>query len=162
MTRTRIYLTLLAVLCVLLAVLLCASAVTIYREGAARRAEYPLESIYTREIVAEKFAPLAPLCFTAVGLMLAGLVLGIRDNNAEKPAGMPEIHRDLIAARVSQPSDAMRQARSEQKRWRLAGRAAFSLSGTGSCYKAISAMICFCSGSRLPGSPFFTLLSAVC
>ena len=127
MTRIRIYLTLLAALCVLLAVLLCASAVTIYREGAARRVEYPLESIYTREIVAEKFAPLAPLCFTAVGLMLAGLVLGVRDNSADKPAGMPEIHRDLIVARVSQPSDAMRQARSEQKRWQLAGRAAFSL-----------------------------------
>ena len=77
MTRTRIYLILQAVLCVLLVVLLAVSAVTIFREGAARKAERPLEAIYTREIAAEKFAPIAPLFFTAVGLMVAGLLLGI-------------------------------------------------------------------------------------
>ena len=48
MTRSKIYLILQAILCVLLVVLLSVSAVTIYREGAARKAERPLVSIYTR------------------------------------------------------------------------------------------------------------------
>ena len=112
MTRTRIYLIMQAVLCVLLVVLLSLSAVTIYRDGAARKAEQPLESIYTREIVAEKFAPIAPLFFAAIGLMIAGLVLGIRDENADRPAGSPELRRDLVVARVSQPSEEMRRAQS--------------------------------------------------
>ena len=127
MTRTRIYLIMQAILCVLLVVLLSLSAVTIYREGAARKAEQPLEPIYSRGIVAEKFDPIAPLFFAAIGLMLAGLVLGIRDENADKPVASPELRRDLVAARVSQPSEDMRRARSRQKRWLLAGWAAFAL-----------------------------------
>ena len=59
MTRVRIYLILQTVLCVLLVILLSVTAVTIYREGVAWKAERPLESIYTREIAAEKFAPIA-------------------------------------------------------------------------------------------------------
>ena len=85
MTRTRIYLILQAILCVLLVALLSVSAVTIYRAGAVRKAEHPLESIYTREIAAEKFAPIAPLFFAAVGLMIAGLVLGVRDESTSAP-----------------------------------------------------------------------------
>ena len=127
MTRNRIYLALQAALCVLLVVLLSVSAVTIYREGAARKAERPLESIYTREIAAEKFAPIAPLFFAAIGLMIAGLVLGVRDESAEKPVQDPELSRDLIVARVAQPSDDMRRARSSQKRLRLVGWGAFAL-----------------------------------
>ena len=127
MTRTRIYLILQAILCVLLVALLSVSAVTIYREGAARKAEHPLESIYTREIAAEKFAPIAPLFFAAIGLTIAGLVLGIRDENADKPVTSPELRRDLVAERVSQPSEDMRRARRKQKRWLLTGWAAFAL-----------------------------------
>lgn len=127
MTRSRIYLIMQAALCVLLVVLLSVSAVTIYREGAARKAEHPLESIYTREIAAEKFAPIAPLFFAAIGLMIAGLVLGVRDESAEKAVQDPELTRDLVVARVSQPSDDMRMARRGQKRSLLIGWAAFAL-----------------------------------
>ena len=128
MTRVRIYLILQTALCVLLVVLLSVTAVTIYHEGVARKAERPLESIYTREIAAEKFAPIAPLFFAALGLMVAGLVLGIKDENAAKHVGDPELKRDLVVARVAQPSDAMRRERGNQKRWRLIGWAAFALS----------------------------------
>ena len=127
MTRNKIYLIIQAALCVLLVALLCVSAVTVYREGAARKAERPLESIYTREIAAEKFAPIAPLFFTALGLMVAGLVLGVRDESADKPVEDPKVRRDLVVGRVSQPSEDMRRARSQQKRWLLTGWAAFAL-----------------------------------
>ena len=108
MTRTRIYLILQAALCVLLVALLSVSAVSIYREGAARKAEQPLAPIYTREIAAERFAPIAPLFFAALGLMVAGLVLGVRDEKADKPVDDPGLRRDLVVERVSQPSDDMR------------------------------------------------------
>ena len=127
MTRTRIYLILQAVLCVLLVFLLAGSAVTIYREGTARKVEHPLEPIYTREIVAEKAAPIAPLFFIAVGLLAAGLVLDIKDENANRPAEDCEFRRDMITARVVNPSDAMRRARSGQKRWLLIGWGVFIL-----------------------------------
>ncbi len=127
MTRTRFYLKLQAALCVLLVVWLSASAAAIWREGAARKQERPLEPVYTREIAAEKFAPLAPLFFAAVGMTIAGLALGVRDENADKAAPDPELRRDLIAARVAEPSNAMLRARNEQKRWLLTGRGAFAL-----------------------------------
>ena len=127
MTRTRIYLILQAVLCVLLVFLLSVSAVTIYREGLARKAEHPLEPIYTREIVAEKVVSIEPLFFASIGLLAAGLVLGIKDENADKAVEDSEFRRNIITARVVKPSEAMRRARSEQKRWLLIGWGVFTL-----------------------------------
>ncbi len=127
MTRARIYLILQAVFCILLVFLLSVSAVTIYREGAARKAEQPLEPIYTREIAAQKAAPIAPLFFVSIGLLAGGLVLGIRDENADKAAVDSELRRNLIAARVVNPSDAMRRARGRQRRWLLTGWGLFTL-----------------------------------
>ena len=72
MAEKKTYLIVQSVLCVLLCVLLAASAVSIYREGAARRAEDPMASIYTREKTAEKFKPIAPLFFGAIGMTVAG------------------------------------------------------------------------------------------
>ena len=127
MTRNRVYLILQAALCILLVVLLSVSAVSIYREGAARKAEHPLESIYTREIAAERFAPIAPLFFASIGLMIAGLVLGAKDEDTDKPVKDSEISRDLIVARVAQPSEAMRKARSRQKLLLCAGWGVFAV-----------------------------------
>ena len=124
MTRTKVYLIIQAALCVLLVAMLSVSAVSIYREGAARKAEHPLEPIYTREIAAERFAPIAPVCFIAIGLMVAGLVLGAKDEGAEKPVRDAERARDLIVARVVEPSDAMRAARRKQDRLLWIGRGA--------------------------------------
>ena len=85
MKRSRIYLVLQAVVCIALAALLAASAIGIWLDGSARKAENPMESVYTPEDVAQRFAPIAPLLFAGIGLMIAGLVLGVKDENAEKP-----------------------------------------------------------------------------
>jgi hypothetical protein len=95
MTRTKVYLIIQAALCVLLVAMLSVSAVSIYREGAARKAEHPLEPIYTREIAAERFAPIAPVCFIAIGLMVAGLVLGAKDDRVLGAEASEEIFRLL-------------------------------------------------------------------
>ncbi len=127
MTRTKAYLILQAAVCIVLVVLLSVSALTIYQEGMARKAEHPLESIYTREIAAEKFAPIAPLFFASLGLMIAGLVMGARDEEADRPVRDAELTRDLMVARVAQPSQAMRQEQALQKRLLLAGWGAFAV-----------------------------------
>ena len=127
MTGKRIYLILQAALCALLVALLCASAADIFREGSARRAEDPVAHIYTPEIVAERFAPIAPLCFIFVGLTVAGLLLGAKDENADRPVRDAASARDLVVARVARPSEAMRRERTAQRRLTIIGRGAFAL-----------------------------------
>lgn len=126
MTKSKVYLIIQAAVCIVLALLLALAAVNIYREGSARKAERPMESIYTPEAVAEKFAPIAPLFFAGVGLLIAGLVLGVKDENADKPVKDAEISRDLVAARVAQPSEAMQKEQTAQKRLLWIGWGAFA------------------------------------
>ena len=85
MTRAKVYLVIQALLCILLVTLLSVAAVQIYREGSARKAQNPGEIIYAPEEVSAKFAPIAPLFFAALGFAGAGLVLGVKDEDAEKP-----------------------------------------------------------------------------
>ena len=127
MTRSKLYLALQAVVCVALVVLLSLSAVSIYREGSARKAEHPMESVYTPGEVAGKFAPIAPLLFAGVGLLIAGLVLGVKDENADKPVKDAELNRDLVTVRVARPSGAMLAERRAQRRLAWIGWAVFAL-----------------------------------
>ena len=124
--KSKLYLALQAAVCIALTALLCAGAASIYREGSARKAEHPMESVYTPEIVSEKFAPIAPLFFAGVGLLIVGLALGVKDNRADSPARDAELARDLLAARVARPSRAMLAERRAQKALRFAGWGAFA------------------------------------
>lgn len=127
MTRSKLYLALQTVVCVALVLLLSLSAISIYREGSARKAEHPMESIYTPEEVAGRFAPIAPLLFAGLGLLVAGLVLNAKDENTEKPVTDAESNRDLLISRVAQPSEAMLAEQHTQKRLAWAGWAVFAL-----------------------------------
>lgn len=127
MTKSKLYLALQAVVCVALVALLSVSAIGICREGSARKADHPMESVYTPEIVAAKFAPIAPLFFMGVGLLIAGLVLGAKDESAGKPAKDAELDRDLLAARVAQPSAGMAAERRLQAKLLWCGWSLFAL-----------------------------------
>ena len=127
MSRGKIFLILQTIVCISLAALLALSAVSLFREGAARKAENPLESIYSPAAAAAGFAPIAPLFFISLGLLAAGLLLGVRDERAGKPVPDAEISRDLAAARITAPSDAMRRERRIQRRLASAGRVLFAL-----------------------------------
>lgn len=127
MTRSKLYLALQGAACIALVILLSLSAISVYREGSARKAEHPMESVYTPGEVAGRFAPIAPLLFAGLGLLVAGLVLGVKDENAEKPVKDAEINRDLLIARVAQPSEAMLAERRAQKRLAWIGRTVFAL-----------------------------------
>ncbi len=86
MKNVRLFLIIQSILCVLLALVMIAAVIGIYREGAVLRADDPLAAIFTREIAAEAFGAIAPLLFAAVGMAAVGLILGIRDENSLKPA----------------------------------------------------------------------------
>ena len=127
MTEKKLYLILQSVLCVLLVILLSVSAVSIYREGRARKAENPMEWVYTREAVGEKFRPIAPLFFGAIGLTAAGWILTVKDENAGKPVKDAELTRDLTVSRVAAPSEQMKEEQRKQKRAFLTGWLCFLL-----------------------------------
>lgn len=91
MTGKRIYLILQAALWTLLAALLIAGAVGLYREGMALRAAGDVAApLFTRERVAGRLAKLAPLAGLALGLTLVGLALGVRDAR-RRPAACGKI-----------------------------------------------------------------------
>jgi len=127
MTDRKIYLWVQALLCILLAVLLAAGVIGIYQAGIARRADHPLDPVFTPQIVSEALSRVAPLFFAALGTAFAGLLLGVRDENAEKPVRDPALERDLIVSRVASPGGEMAREHSRQRRIRLAGWGSFGL-----------------------------------
>ena len=127
MTRNRVFLILQAIVCILLVLMLCASAVSAYREGLARRADDPRQQIFTAEIAAERLGRVAPLFFIGVGLLIAGLVLDVKNEGAKGGAKDSELTRDLVVRRVANPSEAMKRARAAQKRLLYIGWGVFAL-----------------------------------
>ena len=127
MTEKKLYLALQSVLCILLVILMAAAAASIYREGRARKAENPMEWIYTREAVGDKFKSIAPLFFGAIGFTAAGWILAVRDENADKPVKDAGLARDLTVSRVAVPDGQMKEEQRKQKRIFRAGWFCFLL-----------------------------------
>ena len=121
MNKTRVWLAVQAALCALLCAMLAWAAIGIYREGIALRAEDPFAEIYTRQKVAQRLVPIAPLCLASVALTVAGLALGLRDARADAPVRDAGIARDLIRARVRTPSATMLKERAAQARLKWGG-----------------------------------------
>ena len=97
--KNRGYLILQTLACILLALFLSFSAVSVFRDGAARRAENPTEAIYTREIAENRLAAAAPLFFFSAGLFTAGLLLHIKGESFRKPAEKTDAGRDSAQSR---------------------------------------------------------------
>ena len=100
MTRKKLFMTVQAVLCAVIAALLAAGALSLYLDGAAKQAEGDLfYYMFTRERAGAKLLPVLPLLFCAVGLTIAGVILGIRDENADKPVKDEKLLRNLGSVR---------------------------------------------------------------
>ena len=78
MKNARLFLIIQSILYILLAGLLIAAVIGIYQDGAALRAEDPLAAIFSREIAAKALRKIAPAFFGAVGITVAGLILGVK------------------------------------------------------------------------------------
>ena len=96
MNRKKVFLIVQSLLCALVAGLLAAGALSLYLDGAAKQAEGDLfYYMFTRERATAKLLPVLPLFFCAFGLTVAGVILGIRDDNAEKPVREEKMLRSL-------------------------------------------------------------------
>ena len=93
--RSKIFLVSQAVLCALVAVLLITGALSLFFDGTARQAEGDLfYYIYTRERVWDVLLPILPFFFLALGVTAAGLILGVKDEKAQKPVRDPRLLPD--------------------------------------------------------------------
>ncbi len=111
MAKNKIFLWIQTALCVLIAVLLASSAVRIFIDSSAYQAAgHPSEWIYTREKAAAALMPILPLFLLSFAMTVYGLVKGIKDEEADKPVQDVERTRDLVCARVAQPSEEMAKA----------------------------------------------------
>ncbi len=69
---------LLAVCCIALAAILAAGAIVLYVDGAARRAENPLESIYTAEKAGQVMKAALPLFLVLLCALVVSIALGVK------------------------------------------------------------------------------------
>lgn len=128
MTKNKIFLWVQSALCVLIAILLAVAAVRIFIDGSAYQAAgHPSEWIYTREKVSAALLPIFPLFLLSFAMTVYGLVKGIEDEEADKPVQDVERARDLVCARIAQPSEAMAKERALQKKLLLGGWIGFAV-----------------------------------
>ncbi len=90
MGKTRIFMIIQSLLCILSVILLMSAAIGIYSEGMSRKAEDPTEHIYTREAAVKAAAPGALALLFGLCLSVAGWAMGIHDENEDKPVMIPE------------------------------------------------------------------------
>ncbi len=89
MRGKKLYWVIESLLCALVAGLLAAAAVRMYIHGTAVQASGDLfYYIYTREKVGAALLTLLPLITAFLAFTVAGWILGIRDEKAEKPAAL--------------------------------------------------------------------------
>ena len=124
MKRRKVYLVMMALMLALLTVLLSAAALRTWQEGSARKAEKPMESVYTPENAEEQLRRISPLLLAVIGMAAAGMLLGIRDEKSGDPVPAPEAERDLIVSRLEEPGPEVRKERKRQRmlrriRWLL-------------------------------------------
>lgn len=127
MTRNKVMLLLQSALCILLVVMLVSAAIGICRTGIAEKQKNPLARVYTREKVVDALKPIAPVFLLSVGVTVACAMLGVRDEQQDKPVRDVALTRNLMVERVAEPNETMRRERALQKKLLYGGWAAFTL-----------------------------------
>ena len=127
MTKNKILLIAQTLLCVTLVIMLAVSAVGIYRSGMAEKNDNPLAWVYTREKVGAALKPVLPVFLASLAVTAVCAVMQVRDEDADKPVQDIELNRDLMRARVAQPSEEMKKEQAIQKKLLYGGWGVFAL-----------------------------------
>ena len=90
MGKTRVFMIIQSLLCVLSVIMLMSAAIGVYSEGKQRKAEDPTAYIYTREAAVKAAAPGAVVMLLGLCLSIAGWAMDIHDEAADKPVMIPE------------------------------------------------------------------------
>ena len=128
MSKNRMFLIIQALLCVLIAAVLSVLTVRTFIEGSAwQAAGHPTDWIYTREKAGRILLTVLPFVCASAVMTMIGAVKGIKDEEAEKPVQDAELTRNLICARVAEPSEEMAKERALQKKLQIAGWVGFAV-----------------------------------
>lgn len=96
MTRKKVFLIVQAALCALVAGLLASAALRLYLGGVALSAEEALsDPLFTREKAGSSLLPVLPVFLVSLAMTIAGIALGVRDENADRPVREAWLLRDL-------------------------------------------------------------------
>ena len=110
MTKKKMLLMIQSLLCILVAGLLAAAAISLYTDGGGELAEGEVLHRYTRERAGAKLLPILPVFIIALLVTAAGRIMGIRDENAEKP-----IQRDQILSGSDSVRESAVRSRADRK-----------------------------------------------
>ena len=127
MKKKKLLLILQSGFCILLVAMLAAAVLGVYRNGLAQKAADPLSPVYSREKLAAALSPVLPLLGISLAFSLLALVLGIRDERADRGVKDTESLRDLTVSRVAEASADMLAERVRQRKLRLGGGTVFAL-----------------------------------
>ena len=95
MDRKKIFLIVQSVLCALIAGLLAAAALRLYFSGPGDpEAGEAFGHLYTREKAGAALLPVLPLLVVSLGMTITGIILSIRDENADRPVRDAGLLRD--------------------------------------------------------------------
>ncbi len=95
MTRKKFFLIAQAALCALTAAFLAAAALRLYLSGAGEQSGGLFDPAFTREKAGMALLPVLPLLLVSLAMTVTGMILGIRDENADKPVREEKLLRDL-------------------------------------------------------------------
>ena len=128
MSKNKIVLIVQSALCILITIVLSALVVKTFIEGSAwQAAGHPSDWIYTREKAGKILLMVLPLVCASAAVTIYAAVKGIKDEEAEKPVQDVELSRNLMCARVAEPSEEMNKERALQKKLQIAGWIGFAV-----------------------------------
>ena len=101
-------------MCILAAILLAGAAIGIYAEGMERKAADPTAYIYTREQAVSAAAPGLLILIVGLGFSIAGQVMGIHDENDDKPAP-GDVYAGGMRYAITDPDDNRTEDRNKKE-----------------------------------------------
>lgn len=121
MKKAKIFMIVQSAVLILTVLMLSAAAIGVYRNGVERKAEDPTAYIYTIDEVSEAASGGVKVLFIGLAITVIGWILGIRDDNADKPVKDIECMRDIAYSKVTTPSIEMMNERMLQDKLKKGG-----------------------------------------
>ncbi len=109
MEKKKVFLIIQSFICILVVMMLAFATVGVYKEGKARKEENPSAHIYTKEESVAAAAPGMMVAFLGLGISVACWIMGVKDENADKPVSFARIGKDPVTGRTCKPFDEMKK-----------------------------------------------------
>ncbi len=98
MSRKKTLLYIQSVLCIIIAVMLVASCLSMYIEGVSLRADDPMADIYTINGIIDRLSPVIPVFIATVIVTVINAILGVKDDGADRAVVNIDIKPNTVTA----------------------------------------------------------------